>query len=300
MKLVKVVRFSVLGCALQCLAVIDAAGADEIVGKLGAVEMKTSEAMKLLDAQSPQTRIQVAASQANLDRFVRAQLVREVVLAEALSTGWDKRPEVLEAINQAKERIVTSAYMNDRAKPPADFPGDGEIRAFYQANPAQFTTPKQYRIAQIYLSAPDGSDPARLAAAKKQAEEIAALTRSGADFAKLAEARSEDAQSAPRGGDIGWMAETQLAPEIRAALSPLAKNQVSSPVKLPPGWHLMKLLDTRAGSLRPLDEVRDAIVAALRANRTRENAAKYADEILRKTPPELNEIELSKLWKSIH
>jgi peptidylprolyl isomerase len=95
------------------------------------------------------------------------------------------------------------------------------------------------------------------------------------------------------------MTENQLAPQIRAALSPLARNQVGSPVKLPPGWHLVKLLDTKPGRLRPLDEVRDAIVAALRANRAREIAAKYFDEIARKTPPEINEIELSKLWKSI-
>jgi peptidylprolyl isomerase len=280
--------------------VIGAAGADDIVGKLGAVELKTSEAKKILDAQNAQARLQLAASQANLDRFVRAQLVRGAVLAEALSAGWDKRPEVLEAINQARERIVTSAYLSDRAKPPADFPADAETKAFYAANAAQFTTPKQYRIGQIYLSAPDGSNPAKLAAAKKQAEEIAASLRSGADFAKLAQARSEDAQTASRGGEIGWMAENQLAPEIRAALSSLSTNQVSSPVKLPPGWHLLKLLGTKPGSLRPLDEVRDSIVAALRANRTRENAAKYADEIVRKTPPEINEIELSKLWKSIH
>lgn len=299
MTLVTIMRISLLSLALQNLAAIDAAGADAIVGKLGASELTAAEAKKIVDAQSTQAKLQLAASQANLDRFVRLELVREVVLAEALSAGWDKRPEVLEAIHQAKERIVTAAYMNERARPPADFPSDGEIKAFYEANPAQFTTQKQYRIAQIYVSAPDGADPATLAAAKKRADEIAALARSGADFGKLAESRSEEAQSAARGGDLGWVAENQLAPEIRAALSALAKNQVSPPVKLRPGWHLVKLLDTKPGSLRPLSEMRDTVVAALRANRTRENAARYVEDVARKTPPVINEAELSKLWKSI-
>ncbi len=274
--------------------------ADDVVGKIGRVELKTSKAKQILEDQNPQARTQLTASQANLDRFVRSILVREALAAEARANGWDKRPEVQRAIERAAEELLISVYVGSLAQPPADYPLDQDIKVFYDANQGRFFAPRQVRFAQIYLSTPPGADPNRVEEIRKKAEVLSGRVRVGSDFAALAKQNSEDRTSADQGGDMGWHAEIRLAPYIRETLNTLSKNQVSDPVGGPQtGWHVLKLLDVKPAALHSLAEVRDAVTTELRARKVRENGDKYVVELLRKTPPLVDEIELTKLRESV-
>jgi hypothetical protein len=55
------------------------------------------------------------------------------------------------------------------------------------------------------------------------------------------------------------------------------------------------MLDTEASHTRPLVEVRDALVQRIRAERVEANRRAYMAELLKQTPPVVNEIALSKL-----
>ena len=55
------------------------------------------------------------------------------------------------------------------------------------------------------------------------------------------------------------------------------------------------MLDTEASRSRPLAEVRDALVQRIRAERAEANRRAYMAELLKQTPPVVNEIALSKL-----
>jgi len=274
--------------------------ADDVVGKIGGVELKTSKAKQILEEQNPQARTQLAASPANLDRFVRSILVREALAAEARAKGWDRRPEVLRAIERAAEEVLISAYVGSLAQPPADYPRDQDIKAFYDANQGRFFAPRQVHFAHIYLSTPPGADPNKVEEIRKKAEVLSERVRVGSDFAALAKQNSEDRTSADQGGDMGWHAEIRLAPYIRETLNTLSKNQVSDPVGGPQiGWHVLKLLDVRPAALQSLAAVRDAVTAELRARKLRENGDKYVEELVRRTPPLVDEIELTRLRESV-
>jgi peptidylprolyl isomerase len=117
--------------------------------------------------------------------------------------------------------------------------------------------PRQFQLAQIFIAAPKDADKATEEKAKKSLDEILAkLKAPGADFAAIARAANESRD----GGDLGWVGENQIRPEIKALVIGLAKNSVSEAVRLDDGWHVLKLLDTKAAYTRTLPEVRDQLV----------------------------------------
>ena len=62
---------------------------------------------------------------------------------------------------------------------------------------------------------------------------------SGADFASLARRYSEDAQSAAKGGDLGWVSGEELGGELAQAIAKLPDGGISKPIRAPYGYHIL-------------------------------------------------------------
>ena len=65
----------------------------------------------------------------------------------------------------------------------------------------------------------------------------------GADFYDLARAFSDDANSAPSGGDLGWLNANQLPAVLQTALNVLAVEELSQPIQSKKGWHLLQVVE---------------------------------------------------------
>jgi parvulin-like peptidyl-prolyl isomerase len=221
---------------------------------------------------------------------------RRALIDEARTKGWDRRPEVVSQMERAREQVLLSSYMNDLARPPADFPNEQELLAAYNANQAEFALPRQFRVAQIFVAVPKDVQKADADKLRKKAEDIAKRAQSkDADFARLAQANSDHKASAEQGGDLGWMAERDMIPEMRTLIPTLAKGEVGKPVRTEQGWHVIKLLDLKPAGLRPLTEVRTQLIAAMRQRLAQENEKRYLDKLAEQTPVAVNEIALGKL-----
>jgi len=83
------------------------------------------------------------------------------------------------------------------------------------------------------------------AEANRQVNNLYEQLKSGKDFAKMAKLYSLDAASAVKGGDLGWVTADELVPAFADAMSALALNTISKPVKTPFGWHLIEVLERK-------------------------------------------------------
>jgi peptidylprolyl isomerase len=183
--------------------------------------------------------------------------------------------------------------------PPESYPNEAEIKAVYEANASALLVPRRFQLAQIVIAVAKDADKAAEDAARKKLDDVLKKVRApGADFAALARSLSDDAASAERDGEIGWVAEPDLKTEIRGQIVGLAKAGITEPVRLDDGWHILKMLDTEASHTRSLSGVRDALVQRIRAERTEANRRAYIAELLKQTPPVVNEIALSKLLET--
>jgi peptidyl-prolyl cis-trans isomerase SurA len=107
---------------------------------------------------------------------------------------------------------------------------DQEVAAFFEANRAQFNrTEDAYRIAQIVITPVrdqqinnrTGNDATTPAEAAAKAKIVMDQLKSGKAFSEVAADFSEDPNSAPRGGDLGFVpvsALQQAPPALRDAV----------------------------------------------------------------------------------
>jgi peptidyl-prolyl cis-trans isomerase D len=153
-----------------------------------------------------------------------------------------------------------------------------DIQRSYEDNQQQYSTPEQVRASHILLKT-EGKDEA---AVKKQAEEVLAKARGGADFAELAKQYSEDDASKVKGGDLDYFGKGQMVPEFDKAAFSMTPGQISDLVKTQYGFHIIKMIDKKAATTKPLAEVRAQIEDQLKWDRAQAQAQRTADDVASK------------------
>lgn len=163
-----------------------------------------------------------------------------------------------------------------------------DVERAYNDNIAQFTSPEQVRASHILLKT-EGKDDA---AVKAKADDVLKQAKGGADFAALARQFSEDDSNAKNGGDLDYFGRGRMVPEFDAAAFGMEVGQISDPVKTQFGYHIIKLTDKKAGTTRPIDEVRAQLTDQLAAERSQQQAADLAQKLegLIRTPADLDSV----------
>jgi parvulin-like peptidyl-prolyl isomerase len=85
---------------------------------------------------------------------------------------------------------------------------------------------------------------------EEEAEGILAALEGGADFVALARQHSVDTATKDNGGDLGWFPRGLVAPELENAAFALQPGQVSEPIQLGEGYHIVQVVEREAA--RPL------------------------------------------------
>ncbi|PTB85014.1 peptidylprolyl isomerase [Pseudidiomarina aestuarii] len=140
------------------------------------------------------------------------------------------------------------------------------VREWYESNRSQYETASRARFSHILIEAEDGNADARA-----EAEALLAEINSGADFAEVAKANSDDVFSGEQGGDLDFIEAGTMDPDFEAAAFALENvGDVSDVVETSFGFHIIKLTDREEGSVTPFEEVRDEIVNDLREERVKQ------------------------------
>ena len=266
-----------------------------IVARRGDVQVTAADLKIALNALDPGARAQVTASPQTLGVFIRDRVLNLSVLAEAKAKNWDTRAEVARKIAETRDGIIVQSYLASTVPPDPAFPSDAEVSSAYETNKARLMVPRQFHIAQIVLLVKQGASPAEDEDAHKKAIELRAqVTKPKADFGEIAKKSSQEPASAEKGGEVGWLRENDLLAPAHDAVLTLQENGISQPFRMPDGWHVIKLLETRPASALPLADAKPQLVQALRQARAQQLMRSYLDGMLKTQPIELNEIEMSK------
>jgi peptidyl-prolyl cis-trans isomerase D len=191
---------------------------------------------------------------------------------DEINTYFEGHKEDFRIPEKRKVRYLLIDVEAIRAKltvPPAD------IERAYSDRLSEYTTPEQVRASHVLLKL-EGKDEA---AVKTQADEIAKKAKSGADFAALAKQYSQDEGSAPNGGDLDYFGRGRMVPEFDAVAFTMEPGQISDPVKTSFGYHIIKLVDKKVGTTRPIEEVRAQLVDQLSVERAQQQASSLAESL---------------------
>lgn len=206
-------------------------------------------------AETPQGRKEM------LDTMV----IRELILKQAAKDGLDKGPELEEKLQDLKKRLVVEAYLKKKVEAESQV-SDADLKKFYEQNKDKFKAPEQIRASHILVKT------------EKEAKDILAQIKAGGNFEELAKKNSVDSSSA-KGGDLGWFGKGTMVPAFEKAALALKEGQVSDVVKSDFGFHIIKLTGKRPAGIRPFDEVKDQIKAAILPSKQQEVFQKIKDDL---------------------
>lgn len=142
---------------------------------------------------------------------------------------------------------------------------DAQISGFYDKNKAQFNVAEpQFHVAQIVVTPrPDigvhnrkNDDATTPEQAQRKVAMLESQLTAGANFSDLAMDYSEDANSS-NGGDLGFIPESSLNqtdPALKSAVLALQPGQVSKPILMKDGYHILKLIAREQAGQRQLSD----------------------------------------------
>jgi parvulin-like peptidyl-prolyl isomerase len=282
--------------ATQGAAPAKSAAGEDVIARVGNTNISADQIRAYVAALGPRERAAFGQDPSLLSQAVRLMLANRLVLQEVAAKKWDQQAAIAEQLDRVRESAVVELYLQTVSAPPAGFPSEDDLQKVYDANRPSFLMPRQFELAQIFVALAKDADKAAEDAAKKAVDDIQRkLKAPGADFAALANETSDAKNDTKNGGALGWLAESQIRPEIRTQVMALAKNAVAEPIKLDDGWHIIKLIDTKASDTRTLPEVRELLVQQIRSERAAALRRAYLAELLKQNPPVINELALSGL-----
>jgi EpsD family peptidyl-prolyl cis-trans isomerase len=207
-----------------------------------------------------------------LENYIRKRLL----IQEAIKSGFNKRPEVLEALDAVKESALFDRYVRDVVAAP--IVSDDDVKTFYTEHPDEFATAEKLHVRHIVIAVTDVGPGAKTAEEAlnrigKVAIEIrgqdAASAQSTTDpvtlarlrlahFADAAKKYSEDGSGAS-GGDLGWIVKGQTDPDFEKAAWDMKTGVLSGIIKSKFGYHLILVEGRQARGTEPFDSVRSSI-----------------------------------------
>jgi peptidyl-prolyl cis-trans isomerase C len=210
-------------------------------------------------------RVKIATSQGQADtpelrRAVRDDLISlEVLAQEAKKKGLNKDPEVIQQIELANQSVLVSAFVQDYAK---NHPiSEDQLKQEYDKLKGNLGS-KEYKARHILVDS------------EAEAKSIIAQLGKKGNFDKIAKAKSKDAGSADKGGELDWAVPSNFVPPFASALTSLKKGAYTKePVKSQYGWHVIKLDDVRDLKMPSFEDLKPQIQQRLQQQSIQEYVA---------------------------
>ncbi len=218
----------------------------------------------------------VTASEEDIDRAIDDVLTRANLTRDQLQGALERdgiREE--EYRDQIRNQIVKAKMIHQEIRNRIDIK-DVDIEGYYLDHPEQFRTEEGVVLRHILLPIPKDPSPEEVEAVYQESVRIRDEVLAGTPFEEAAVKYSKDS-SAAQGGWLGFFGRGALSPEMEETVWKLQEGEVSSPVRSPMGFHLIKVQEKTTGELRSLDKVRDMIREKLY-----EEAAERQFEVWRK------------------
>jgi len=132
--------------------------------------------------------------------------------------------------------------------------GDSEVVQYYKKNPAEFTTPTEYKLNAIYI-----------AGENRTAEEVEKLKaavedklKGGASFADTA-AELSDPPMKDAKGELGTFKAGELETALEAPVERLKAGDRTGWINNKNGWYLLQLVEKKDSFLRPFEDARKEV-----------------------------------------
>lgn len=219
-----------------------------VIARVGNAKLTKPE----LDAQLPE---EITVTQENLPMLLDKWINSELLYQEAERQGMAKDEKIkIQAEQLAKEYIVNAFLKEEAAKVKVP---SSDLLAYFNQHKDDFMS--EVKIRRIVLGSPE--------LAQTTLDEL----KSGADFVKLAKARSiEQVQEQDKGATSRYFSRGIAEPALEEAIFALKPGEISNILETSEGYQIIQLVDKRKVKKDiSFAEVADYIQSALSMQQSR-------------------------------
>jgi peptidyl-prolyl cis-trans isomerase D len=178
----------------------------------------------------------------------------------------------------AKVKVELLSYPPDKFQDGIEVTEE-QITTYYDENvSSKYTQQHEVHARHILFRVPRDADDAARAKALASATDVKKKIDAGGDFVALVKEFSEDPGTKDKGGDLGFFPRGRMVGEFDEAVFALNAGEVSEIVETPYGFHIIKVEEVREERQKPLDEVREEVVTAIKKESATDKAKAAADQ----------------------
>jgi peptidyl-prolyl cis-trans isomerase D len=170
-------------------------------------------------------------------------------------------------------RVLQVATVEQNSFGGSLMPTEEDLKRTYEAKKASYL---ELKASHILIR---GATPDEIKAAEEKILKIRARLVAGANFAKVAEAESEDPSAQANRGDLGWFKNGVMDKGFWDGAVSLQKGEISQPVQSMYGLHLIKLEDRKD---RTFEEVKTELTSEIIAERFSAKAKEKLEQLLKR------------------
>ncbi len=134
------------------------------------------------------------------------------------------------------------------------------VQAYYDKNvQSKYTVAAQRKASHILLRLAQDAPAEEVKSVTERLQALRKELDGGADFSELAKKQSQDPDTAPQGGELGWIPKNAGLQSFNDAVFALEIGEVSDILRTPLGLHLVKVYEHKDSSVTALGEVENEI-----------------------------------------
>jgi peptidyl-prolyl cis-trans isomerase D len=209
-----------------------------------------------VDSETGDPEVVDSTEEANIEAAETS--VEEVIEEEAILAWYESHTDDY----RSEERIIIEYLELDAATLGGDVaPDEGQLMALFEEQESRFISPETRLASHILIEVDSQAPELDVESARQEAEDLTVRARDGEDFITLARENSQDAGSAPDGGDLGWVEPGFMVKAFEDALYELTlEKPISEPVQTGFGWHIIYLRVVRPAVGMTFAEARPTIL----------------------------------------
>jgi peptidyl-prolyl cis-trans isomerase SurA len=192
-----------------------------------------------------QTGIKVDDTQ--LDKTIERIAAQNKIGVDEFKTLLEKDGLSMRKFREDIRSEITLARLREREVDNKLNVSEGEVDNYLTTQANRGDELDEFEISHILIRTPEDSSPEDLQKAKAKTQEMLNQLSSGTSFAQVS-ATFSDAPNALEGGAMGWKNGSQLPALFLDALKKLQVGEVSTPLRSPNGFHILKLTNRRGGT----------------------------------------------------
>jgi parvulin-like peptidyl-prolyl isomerase len=182
------------------------------------------------------------ASKDGQKQFLERVVRRELLMQEAEKRKLGEQAEIAEQVANLRRELMIRAIVQEEIGGKIKVE-EKEVQEYYAAHPDEFSGDTVH-LRHILVQT------------EGEAKEVQARLAKNESFEELAKKLSRDTNSAPKGGDLGFLGREQMLPDFARAAFALKVNEVSDIVRTPFGFHLVKLVNRKQGQPLAFEQVK--------------------------------------------